>query len=117
MIRSRFFIWAFTVLAALLFASAPSRALAEGVVLYPVQGSADADALDETEAALVASLTRVGHRRVTTPGGIRAARPSTSAQMEGVGTAAGARYVVLAEIEPLPGQYRLHLTVGHDGRV
>ena len=37
--------------------------------------------------------------------------------MEGVGTAAGARYVVLAEVEPMPGQYRLHITVGHDGHV
>ena len=37
--------------------------------------------------------------------------------MEDVGTAASARYVVLAEIEPMPGQYRLHITVGHDGRV
>jgi hypothetical protein len=117
MIRSRFFIWAFTVLTALLLASSPSRALAEGVVLYPVEGSADADALDEVEAALALALTHAGHRRVTTPGGIRAARPSTAAQMEGVGTAASARYVVLAEIEPMPGQYRLHITVGHDGRV
>lgn len=117
MIRSRFFIWAFTVATTLLFASAPSLAHAEGVVLYPVMGSADHDALDEVEAALAASLVRVGHRRVNTPGGIRAARPTTSAQMEGVGTAASARYVVLAEIEPLPGQYRLHITVGHDGHV
>lgn len=117
MIRSRFFIWAFTVATALLFASAPSLAHAEGVVLYPVMGSADHDALDEVEAALAASLVRVGHRRVNTPGGIRATRPTTSAQMEGVVSAAGARYVVLAEIEPLPGQYRLHITVGHDGHV
>jgi len=117
MIRSRFFIWAFTVATAFLFAAAPSRALAEGVVLYPVEGSADADALDEVEAALAASLARVGHRRVNTPGGIRATRPTTSAQMEGVGTAASARYIVLAEIETLPGQYRLHITVGHDGHV
>ena len=99
MIRSRFFIWAFTVATALLFASAPSRAQADGVVLYPVMGSADHDALDEVEAALAASLVRVGHRRVNTPGGIRATRPTTSAQMEGVVSAAGARYVVLAEIE------------------
>ena len=106
---------AFTVLTALLVASSPSLALAEGVVLYPVEGSADADALDEVEAAL--TLTHAGHRRVTTPGGIRATRPTTSAQMEDVGTAASARYVVLAEIEPMPGQYRLHITVGHDGRV
>ena len=117
MIRSRFFIWAFTVATALLFASAPSLAHAEGVVLYPVMGSADHDALDEVEAALAASLVRVGHRRVNTPGGIRATRPTTSAQMEGVVSSAGARYVVLAEIEPLPGQYRLHITVGHDGHV
>lgn len=95
----------------------PSQAHAERVVLYPVTGDADQDALDALEDALEASIRRVGHTRAPTPGGVTAQRPSTSAQMEGVALSATSRYVVLPRMEPMPGQYRLHLVVGHDGRV
>ncbi|MBX7191845.1 MAG: hypothetical protein K1X94_07295, partial [Sandaracinaceae bacterium] len=87
------------------------------MVLYPVTGDADQDALDEIEDALEASLGRVGHTRAPTPGGISSHAPTTSAQMEGIGMSAQARYVVVPSIEPMPGQYRLHLIVGHDGNV
>lgn len=96
---------------------APATALADRVVLYPIAGDADPDVLDEVEAALEASLGRVGHTRSPVPGGIRSARPTTSAQMEGVAMSAQARYVVVADVAPMPGQYRLHLVVGQDGRV
>lgn len=105
------------VLAACVVLGGPSRALAERVVLYPVTGNADPDRLDQVGDALEASIRRVGHTRVPTPGGIAAAAPTTSAQMEGIGLSAQARYVVVPSIEPLPGQYRLHLVVGHDGNV
>ncbi len=98
-------------------AGLPGVARADRVILYTVEGPADEDALDEVEDALAASLVRIGHQRVPAPGGIRAGRPTTSAQMEGAATSAGARYVVLADIAPMPGQYRLHLVVGHEGRV
>jgi hypothetical protein len=95
----------------------PSVAHAERVVLYPVTGDADPDVLDEVEDALEASIRRVGHSRAPAPGGIASSAPTTSAQMEGIAMSAQARYVVVPRIEPLPGQYRLHLVVGHDGRV
>lgn len=119
MAGSRSHLGASTLVLALLacLLAMPTLAHAERVVLYPVAGDADQDALDEVEDAIEASLRRVGHSRAPTPGGITAARPTTSAQMEGIGTSAQARYVVVASIEPMPGQYRLHLVVGHDGRV
>lgn len=119
MARSRSQLGASTLVLALLVlvVALPSVAQADRVVLYPVAGDADQDALDEIEDALEAAIGRVGHQRAPTPGGITAARPTTSAQMEGIGLSAQARYVVVANIEPLPGQYRLHLVVGHDGRV
>jgi hypothetical protein len=95
--------------------AAPARA--DRVILYPVTGEADADVLDEVEDALAAALGRVGHQRVAAPGGIRASRPTTSAQMDGAATSAGASYVVLPDIALMPGQYRLHLIVGYEGRV
>lgn len=95
----------------------PSVARAERVVLYPVTGDADPDVLDEVEDALEASIRRVGHSRAPAPGGIASTAPTTSAQMEGIAMSAQARYVVVPRIEPMPGQYRLHLVVGHDGRV
>lgn len=95
-----------------------SPARAERVVLYPVTGRVDHDVLEHVEDALAASLARLGHTRVPVPGGIRASRPATSAQMEGVAASTEARYVVLPDVEsPAGGSYRLHLVVGHDGRV
>ncbi|GAB4197709.1 MAG: hypothetical protein OHK0013_06150 [Sandaracinaceae bacterium] len=115
--------WTFVLAFASLFvglaahAIAPTGALADRVVLYPVTGEADPDALDEVEDALAAAIARVGHTRVPVPGGIRATRPATGAQMEGAATSAGARYVVLPDVALMPGQYRLHLVVGYEGRV
>ncbi len=120
MVRSRSTLSAWTlVLAAVVAATglAPAHALAERVVLYPITGDADPDALEEVEAALEASLGRVGHSRSPVPGGIRSVPPATSAQMEGVAMSAQARYVIVGDIAPMAGQYRLHLIVGHDGRV
>ena len=95
----------------------PSTARAERVVLFPVTGNADQDVLDEAEDALESAIRRVGHGRALTPGGVAASAPTTSAQMEGIAASAQARYVVVPSLEPMPGQYRLHLIVGHDGRV
>jgi hypothetical protein len=95
----------------------PGGVRADRVVLYPVTGEMDQDQLDEIEDALAAALVRIGHTRASTPGGLRASRPTTAAQMEGAATSAGARYVVLPDVAPMPGQYRLHLVVGFEGRV
>lgn len=107
----------FTLVVVLGVLGIASSARADRAVLFPVQGSADPDRLEAVEDALAAALTRVGHTRVATPGGIAATRPSTAAQMDGIATSSGASYVVLPDIETMPGQYRLHVVVGYEGRV
>jgi hypothetical protein len=103
-----------TAVALLTIAALPAIARAERVVLYPLTGRADEHRIEELEERLETVIRALGHEIVAPPGGIgRGARPSTAAEMEGTATAAGAMYVLLVEIEPMRGQYRLHLRVGY----
>jgi hypothetical protein len=107
---------AFTILAAAAagLGLAPAVAHADRVVLYPVSGRADPDRLEAVEDRIADAIRAAGHEVLAPPGGLGVTdRPSTSAQMGGVATASGATYVVLAEVEPLRGQYRLHVRVGY----
>lgn len=104
---------AFTI-GAIALVMAPSLARADRAVLYPVTGRADPDRLEAIEDRIADAIRSAGHDVIAPPGGIGVTdRPSTAAQMGGVATASGAAYVVLAEVEPLRGQYRLHLHVGY----
>src|SRR5690606_28518705 len=101
----------FTI-AALVAAASPSVARADRVVLYPVAGRAAAERADELEDRLAEVIRALGHEVVAPPGGLGTSRPDTAAAMGGVASASGATYVVLPEVEPLRGQYRLQLVVG-----
>jgi len=112
---SRSALAAFTILAvALAPVLLPAVAHADRVVLYPLSGRADQDRLDELEDRVADAIREVGHEVIAPPGGLASTgRPETSAQMDAVASDAGATYVVLAEIEPMRGQYRLHVRVGY----
>lgn len=97
---------AFTV--ALLVWALPVLAQADRVVLYPVAGRADDARLREIEERMAAILREQGHTLVPPP---TAERPDSSAGMENVAGATNAAYVVVAEVDPLRAQYRLHLAV------
>lgn len=104
---------AFTI-ALVAIAGSPSAARADRVVLYPLSGRADADRLEEIEDRMAQVIRDLGHDVLAPPGGVGdRSRPQGSAQMQGVAVAAGADYVLLAEVEPLRGQYRLHLVAGY----
>ncbi|MCC6874442.1 MAG: hypothetical protein IT378_09085 [Sandaracinaceae bacterium] len=95
-------------LAFTLAALAPAVAHADRVLLYPVGGRADEDRLETVEQSLATILREQGHTLVP-PSDRRA--PASSQAMEQVAAAAQAVYVVTADIEPMPGQYRLHVLV------
>lgn len=97
---------AFTVVA--LLWALPALAQADRVVLYPVSGRADEARLTQVEEALATLLREQGHTLVPPP---VAQRPTTSAEMEATASAVNAAYVVVAEVEPLRGQYRLNIHV------
>lgn len=98
---------------AVLAAAPMSVARADRVVLFPVAGRADADRAEEIEDRIADVIRALGHEVASPPGGLGSTRPDTAAAMGGVASASGATYVVLAEVEPLRGQYRLHLVVGY----
>jgi hypothetical protein len=97
---------AFTI-AALLWIL-PALAHADRVVLYPLGGRADQDRLDDIEERVAGILRDQGHTLVPPT---NAQRPSTSAAMQSAASAGTAQYVVLADVEPLRGQYRLSIQV------
>lgn len=96
------------VLWGLLAAPQSASAEADRVVLFPVAGTATPERAAEIERALDASLAALGHV-VVAPTTSR--RPQTSAQMRETAELANADYVVMAEVAPLPAQYRLHVFV------
>ncbi len=102
--RSRFA--AFTI--ALLVWAVPVLAEADRVVLYPLGGDAEQARLDDIEERVATILRDQGHTIVPPPS---ASRPSTSAEMESVASAANASYVVVAQVDPLRGQYRFEIHV------
>jgi hypothetical protein len=89
-------------------ALAPGLARADRVVLYPAAGRADQERLEEIEQRISRILGEQGHMVV---GPASAERPRTAAQREAAASATNAQFVVLAEVEPLRAQYRLHIEV------
>lgn len=95
---------AFTLV--LIACAMPSLAHADRVMLYPVAGRADPERLEQVHGVLSDILREQGHT-IAPPAS--AERPTTSSAMQ---AAAGqASYVVVANIHPMPAQYRLHVFV------
>jgi hypothetical protein len=98
---------AFTVsLAAIFLLAAPARA--DRVVLYPVEGQADGTRRSMAEDHIRTAIRALGHEVV--PG--HGARPTTAAEYDTTARASTASYVVVADIDAMPGQYNLHVSVG-----
>lgn len=98
-------ILAFTILAL------PGLAAADAVALLPLSGNADQERLEAVEGRMTEILRAQGHRIAPPPASAEISHPPTSAQMEAIAASARATYVVTGEIEPMRGQYRLHITV------
>lgn len=89
-------------------------ARADRVVLYNLTGTGSEDRVDHIETALSDAIVALGHT-VAVPHG---ARPATASEMDGIAMAASADYVLLPYLDSSStGHYRLHLSVGHEGRV
>jgi hypothetical protein len=98
---------AFTVSVLAVFAfAAPVRA--DRVVLFGVEGQSDGSRRAMAEDHIRTALRALGHEVV--PG--RGARPTTSAEYDATARASTASYVVVADVDALPGQYNLHVSVG-----
>jgi hypothetical protein len=93
---------------ALLVWAIPVLAQADRVVLYPLGGDAEQARLDAIEEQIATILRAQGHTLVPPP---VAEAPESSAEMNGVAEAVNANYVVVAEVEPLRGQYRFEIHV------
>ncbi len=98
-------ILAFTILAA------PALAAADSVALLPLSGNVDQDRLEAIEGRLGELLREQGHRLAPPPASATIGHPPTSAQMEAIAESSRATYVITGEIEPMRGQYRLHVHV------
>ena len=100
-------------LLAVLGASLPATvARADRVVLYPIAGRASEERAEAVEQRIVEVLGELGHRLIAPPSGGPGQRlPSTSAEMRAAAEDRTAQYVVTAEMDPLRGQYRLHVMV------
>lgn len=92
-------------------AAAPSLARADSVALLPLAGDVDQDRLEAIEHQLGEVLRAQGHRLAPPPTTARIDHPPQSAQLEEVAASVRASYVVTGEVEPMRGQYRLHLHV------
>lgn len=86
----------------------PSLARADRVVLYPVDGRADQERLDEIHGVLSGILREQGHTIVPPPS---TERPTTSSAMESAASVTSATYVIVARVDPLRAQYRMHVHV------
>lgn len=102
--RSRISVTLFTIAAWLL----PGSALAETVEVFPVGGTAEGSTLTMAQTHLRSTITALGHTIVDGSG----TRPTTAAEFVAAATGAHAVYVVIADIEPHPGHYGLHVWVG-----
>ncbi|MFK7989813.1 MAG: hypothetical protein AB8I08_27590 [Sandaracinaceae bacterium] len=103
-------VW-FTIAAlGLLSVISTGTAHADAVALLPVDGRAEQERLDEVEQLVSTILQEQGHR-LAAPSESSVSRPPASAQMESIANGSNATYVVAAEVEPLRGQYRLHVHV------
>lgn len=98
---------AFTVTLVLTFlAAAPARA--DRVVLFPVEGHSDGSRRTMAEDHIRTAIRALGHEVV--PG--RGTRPSTASEYDATARASTATYVVVADVDAMPGQYNLHVSVG-----
>lgn len=96
-------------MAALLVVSVlANRAHADRVVLYPIGGRAEQTRLDEIYGLLSTILREQGHTIVPPPSG---ERPRASAAMQSAAEATNAAYVIVARVDPLRAQYRMHVFV------
>lgn len=86
----------------------PGLAHADRVVFYSITGRADDARLRELEQRMAGVLREQGHTLVPPP---TSGHPTRSAEMEAVASAVNATYVLTAEMEPLRGQYLLHVHV------
>ncbi len=93
---------------ALLVWALPVLAQADRVVLFPVAGGAEDARREEIEQRLAELLREQGHTVVAPPS---AERPESSSAMESVASVTNAAYVVVAEVDPLRAQYRMHIAV------
>ena len=103
---SRLLLAAFTICAGAL--TGPAEASAEQVELFPVGGTADGSTLTMAQSHLRQTIIALGHTVVEGTG----TRPTTSAEFNASATSTHAVYVVMADIEPHPGHYGLHVWVG-----
>jgi hypothetical protein len=93
----------------------PASARADRVVTYALGGTASEERLEHIEEALLTAVRALRHTVVTPPGG---PTPTTASEMDGIALSRSADYVLVPRIDAtMPGQYRLHLIVGHGGRV
>jgi hypothetical protein len=104
-LRSRISFAAFTIAALSL---APSAAWAETVELFPVGGTAEGSTLTMAASHIRQTITALGHTVVEGSG----TRPTTAAEFTAAASSSNAVYVVIADIEPHPGHYGLHVWVG-----
>lgn len=112
-LRSRSFAALFTLALAWLTGAGVARA--DRVVVYALTGTGSEERLDHIEEALHTALTGLGHTTAVPSG---STRPTTASEMDGVAVASSADYVLIPYFEFTgSGQYRLHLSVGHEGRV
>jgi len=106
---------ALSLIALLLSAVAPSLARADRVVVYTLGGSVSGDRRDHIEEAVLNAVRALGHTIVTPTD---TSIPATAGEMDGIAIARTADYILIPRVDgTMPGQYRLHLTVGHAGRV
>lgn len=103
--RSRSSLAAFTFACLAWLTAAQARA--DVVELYPVGGTATGSTLTVAQTHLRQTITGLGHTIVDGSG----TRPTTSTEFEAAAHASSAVYVVLADIEPSPGHYHLHVWV------
>ncbi len=102
-------------LVALFAALAPSVARADRVVVYALGGAVSGDRREHIEEAVLAAVRALGHTVVTPTD---ETIPTTAGEMNGVAIARTADYILVPRVDgTMAGQYRLHLTVGHAGRV
>jgi hypothetical protein len=116
-LRSRSSLASFTVFGCLLawLTVGAGAARADQVVVYALTGSATEERHDQIEDAILRAVRALGHT-VANPSD--ATRPTTASEMDGIALSRGADYVLLPSIDgTMAGQYRLHLVVGHAGRV
>ncbi|GAB5543584.1 MAG: hypothetical protein SangKO_033440 [Sandaracinaceae bacterium] len=99
--------WRLLWVAVLAIGLLPGVARADAVALLSVDGRAAPERLEEVESTMGAILREQGHRLVSPAADV--SHPPSSAEMEAA--AGSALYVVAAEVEPLRGQYRLHIHV------